>query len=497
VNFVPCDPPGAECATVELPLGSAGQTIGVAVARLPAPVQPARGQVWFVTGGPGDSGVADLANVANFFELASDLDLYTFDPRGTGGTHPLTCPEQQDPESPDGVDIVGDEWPPCAAAIGESEADWLPWFTTTTTAGDLVALTDQFATPDGVVYWWGLSYGTFLVQRALALAPARPTAVILDGLVPADWSFVEFDGGFDQVARAFLRACGEDPACAGHFDAPPEAFAETVLADLDDGHCARLGLDAATARLLTGVLLQVGEPYASAVPSVWSRLGRCSGRDKRAFVHLFDALFPEDGGGRFEEKSSHSPVLQRHISYADLWEPTVPSAAALQDQVDRSVSSTAITLRFAELDQDWPVVPGPDPLDDGFPATTVPILALAGGYDPTMPVDRLAPMAAWVEGAGGELIVVPNAHHVTLNHGDCPASLYRQFLAAPVAPDAGCVAEMPPIDWDGDPEFNEALWGTDDRWGDRAGACSTALGGASVWPLVAAAGLRRVRSPPR
>jgi pimeloyl-ACP methyl ester carboxylesterase len=501
VTWTPCDlEPGdaaADCATLAVPLDADdpdGPTLDIALKRIPAAVQPARGQLWFVTGGPGDAGTDDLAHLAGFDAIAADLDVVTLDHRGVGGSTRLGCPDQEAADSPDGYEITADEWPACAAYVGTEYAGFLPYVTVTAAAGDLVRATDAVAGPDDVVIWWGVSYGTFLVERALHLAPDRPDGVIVDGLVPPDWSFVEFDAGLDLTAHRLLDACGDDPGCAAHFDPDPLAVAERALEP--GGRCEKLGLDPATSRLLAGVLEMPGVPYATLVPSMWARMDRCDHRDRRAFVHLFDRLFPEDGGG-LGEKPGHSPVLQRHIAYAELWDADA-DPAVLHAALDDVIATTAVSASFADGYASWPLIPPDDPRDGEFPPTDVPVLALHGGLDPTMPIERIAGFDGWLTGPSQQVVRVPLAQHVTFNAGDCPQGIYAQFLADPQAAlDTSCIAGMPALDWDGDDAFNEDIWGTTDRWNDGGCGCGTARGGGGLGMVGAGlvvVGTRRART---
>ena len=89
----------AECATVTLLLAHDlpdGDTIGVAAGRIMSAQTGAgaRTQIWYVPGGPGDSGIETLGRLhAVFGDLG--VDIYTLDPRGVGGTAVLRCPEQE------------------------------------------------------------------------------------------------------------------------------------------------------------------------------------------------------------------------------------------------------------------------------------------------------------------------------------------------------------------------------------------------------------------
>lgn len=128
------------------------------------------------------------------------------------------------------------------------------------------------------------------------------------------------------------------------------------------------------------------------------------------------------------------------------------------------------------------------------------MLVLHGGFDPTMPLSRARDRAQWLEGALQHFVEVPEAHHVTLNHGDCPASLYAGFLADPSAPlDTSCVATMPRLGFAARPEVDVEIWGVADRWG--MSGCTT--GGAPsllalpLLPLLLTVSRRRPDDSPR
>jgi alpha-beta hydrolase superfamily lysophospholipase len=131
-----------------------------------------------------------------------------------------------------------------------------------------------------------------------------------------------------------------------------------------------------------------------------------------------------------------------------------------------------VSASFAAHASDWPVIPPHDATWGRWPTTDVPVLALHGGYDATMPAARVAGFAEWLVRPHQRLVIVPLAEHVTLNRGACPRSLYRQFLADPTAElDTSCLADLPDYDWDGESTFNRQIWGNEDRWGDaRRGA---------------------------
>lgn len=496
----PCEPSvtsEASCASLSVPLAIDAPNFGttsIALAKLPAQKQPARGQLWFVTGGPGDSGIDDLESIIGLHDVVLDLDIMTLDHRGTGRSGRLGCPTAEDPASAEGPDISPEEWPDCISYVADTYGEELQWLTVTSSAVDLILATETVVQEGQEVYWWGVSYGTYLVQRALYLTPNGPDGVILDGLVPIDWTFTEFDQGLDRTARRWLDACDEDLDCSSHFTSPVQDLAEETLLEIPE-RCERLGLDAKISRLLTGVVMMPGEPYAGLAPALWARLHRCAPRDRKAFIHLFEELFPEDGGG-LGERPGHSPVLQRHIAYADLWSDGA-DPAALRASLDDVISTTEVSASFAEHAADWPVIPASmllsgEAIPETWPETEVAVLALHGGFDPTMPIDRISGYADWLDAEHQQLVEIPLAEHVTLNKGDCPLSLYRQFLEDPKRPlDTSCVEGMAAYDWEGEASFNEAIFGTPDRFDDRHCGCQTTSRGWGWLPLAALLTRRR------
>ena len=461
--------PHAECAFVEMPLlhgSSDGRTIGVAVKRILASDESTR-QLWFLDGGPGDAGSASLERLATVL-ADPHLDVYTADHRGVGGTALLSCPDQQAPDSPDGSEITSVEWAVCMDHIRATRSD-LDGLTATETARDLGRLIEMTRESGKRVFVMGASYGTFLANRYLQLFPNQPDGVILDGIVPPDWSFVEFDAGLDRTGRRLLARCGRDPDCAAHLTPDPEIFAEEVLRKLRDGHCGQIGLTASLTRLILGISLMIDRIPLAYVPPLIERIGRCEWHDQMVLLHLFRVL---DG---LSEPASHSPVLQRHVALSELWREDAPPSDALERALDDYVMTTEVSASFSRTVDSWPTY-DPSPYDGAFADYDGPMLMMHGSMDPTMSVERLTELRSVFSSPNQTFAVVPDAGHVVVSDSECAQSIYLAFLDAPrLVPDTTCLSSAPRLDFAGNDSTSVALFGTADMWGDQVGVVRTFL----------------------
>lgn len=457
----------AECATIPVPLDHAnpsGPTLGLAIKRVPAAGTEAKA-IWFVDGGPGDAGRASIGKVAGVFAGDSGLAIYTFDHRGVGGSAPLECPEQRDPKSPDGAELTPKEWDPCVAHLKATRND-LAFIAVTQAARDLDLLVQRFRTPGVPVTVWGVSYGTFLTWEYLRVAAAAPDGVILDGIVPPDWSFAEFDAGLDRMGRRVIELCAADSACAARTRGDPAAMVRAAADSLVNGPCKKTGLTPDLYRLVQGNLLMAGDPIRRLIPVMAYRVERCLPRDRKAVLALFKNLF--ESGEVGEDPLKHNPIAQRHLALSGLWHDSDPSAETLQQAVDSALLTTAVSAAFARTRPGWPRAPGVTSRD--LPGYTGPLLMLHGELDPTMPPERLSALPAHFTGPAQLFAIVRGAGHVTINENPCVRSIYMAFLnAAAVKPDTTCLAGLKSPTLVADSATAKRVFGTADIWGDKPG----------------------------
>lgn len=479
----------AECRTVSLPLfheRPTGDTIGIAVMRIRSG-RPGASQLWFLDGGPGDAGRASLPRLADLLGDDPPIDYYTLDHRGVGGSARLDCPDQQAAGSSEGREVVDDEWIACMAWLREHRID-LPALTAYQSAHDVGTLIEQFREPDHSIFVMGVSYGSYLAQQYLHLFPDQPDAVILDGLVPPDWSFAEFDHNLEFAADRLLARCAGDSACAKYLGPDPEAFTREMLRKMSGGHC--LGLSSEMTQLVMGVMLMGGDPLRQLIPALVYRFDRCAFKDQTAIIWMFQNVF--ESGAFGSEPESHSQVLQRHVSMSEMWPAHPPTPDSLVRAVAEYLMTTNVSRNFADTYREWPRAASHVRKD--FPKFNGPMLLLHGGLDPTMPLERLEPMRQHFSAPQHTWAIFPDGPHVVVNDYPCAVDLYRAFLREPNSrPDTDCISDSPRLSFDPADDPTQFVFGTTDTWGDRETGWFKKVTLWAVWGVAALASVVALR----
>ncbi len=236
-DFVPCEDAaskpalaGSLCAIERVaadPSGLSGAPKGdfqLFVRKFPAAGQ-ARGQVWLVAGGPGESGASFYGLLPVLRKAFAGFDLLVPDHRGTGFSTRL-CPDEEAAASPGGTALAGAEWASCFRRLNENPA-YARQFSQTNAAHDLKRLIANNP-GQGQTWVYGVSYGTQLVLRTLALGAANIDGVVLDSLVPlqddANADLSRRSLTTDAAGRKLLAWCDGYDYCHAQLGEPAEAL---------------------------------------------------------------------------------------------------------------------------------------------------------------------------------------------------------------------------------------------------------------------------------
>ncbi|WP_433466189.1 alpha/beta hydrolase [Spirillospora sp. CA-128828] len=225
----------AECATLRLPIDWArpdGPTFGLAIARRKALDPGARvGTLVFGPGGPGDSGVQRVTKLKGGIDRFSDrlrerFDIVSFDPRGIGASHPVTCSADLVKAGPSPMIKSAEEFQATLVHNARLRADCRertgPLYDhadTLSTVRDVDAI--RAALGEQKLTFHGSSYGTLLGEMYAETYPKRVRAMVLESVddhsVPDARRFLTSElaaaqDSFDQ----FVAWCGRTSDCALH-----------------------------------------------------------------------------------------------------------------------------------------------------------------------------------------------------------------------------------------------------------------------------------------
>jgi pimeloyl-ACP methyl ester carboxylesterase len=412
---------GAECARFETPLDRAEPGLGSAelfVRRFPA-AGASRGQAWLVAGGPGESGASFYPLLATFRAAFPGYDLIIPDHRGTGLSTRL-CPAEEAPGSPGGTALQGAEWGACFPALAAPRAKA---FTITNAARDLTALMDRYGanTP---TYLYGVSYGTQLVLRTLAVSPPRRLdGVILDSLVPPETTHT-FDLSrrsfvVDAVGRKVLAQCDADAACRARLGGDALGAYRAAIADPK----AAALVPGAKPKLFFGALLDVPALRARIPDLVAALRAGDPGPLARAEADLeaFGAPF-----AAYPQSPSSIPLVSLISASENNARPALTRADVEAEAADLLFVSS-LPGQLVGADAAYPR----DAFFGKLPARFPPTLVLHGDLDPKTPYAGAVLQVRALDAAGPIALstVTGGPHFLALTAPDCFVAAAKAFAA--------------------------------------------------------------------
>ncbi|MEZ0314246.1 MAG: alpha/beta fold hydrolase [Myxococcota bacterium] len=357
--------------------------------------------VFFIPGGPGQSGFAAFAQVAGAFApVRRHRDIVIIEPRGVGESQPLTCstPLPDDLRAPDALSRLRT----CAVELRDR-----PSFINTTAAVRDIEMV-RGALGYQTINLYGASYGT---RVALQVAKARPDfvrALVLDGVIAPETSL-----GVEQ-ARATQRAFDAVAKRAGGFR-PKLALDGTRVAVRHPvtGEPTHVELDD---RLLQDTLRMM--LYQSELTALIPRVLAEAGRGNLVPLATQAAL------ARASVEGAVNPLVYLSVVCAE----DIPYLPPEHRDEGLFVSRVAELIEACKV---WPVTKADAALKQPV-VTDTPMFLLSGSADPVTPPSEAEKVAAHATHA--HHLVLADQGHIGVVRG-CVPRLVADFIDDPAATD--------------------------------------------------------------
>jgi pimeloyl-ACP methyl ester carboxylesterase len=438
-----CRLPGVDvavrCGTHEVwedRAAKAGRRIKLRIAVIPARLRAREADpIVVLAGGPGQGAVSLASQVMPLFQRLNDArDVVLIDQRGTGGSNPLDCDEDDDQSL---QSMFEDALPRKVVqrCLETLDADASKYLTSIAVEDYDEALT---ALGYSSVNLWGGSYGTRMALEFLRRHGARVRSVVLDGVAPPGMKLpLSFVADGDAALERLLADCDADPRCSQLYPAlratigqvRGELARQPVRAEIQDPRTGeRETIDVNENVFLSGIFrpLYVAE-LASLLPYGIASAARGD----------FNPLLAQNL--EFADDISENLSIGMHLSVIcaeDVPRITREDLERLKD----SFFGRALVDDFLTACEAWPK--GRLPRDFYDPVRSdVPVLILSGGIDPATPPRHAQQVARTLTHA--RHFVAPRVGHGVSLHG-CAPRLIETFVKAPAAPlDGRCLERIP------------------------------------------------------
>ncbi|MEY2932842.1 MAG: hypothetical protein RL033_3591 [Pseudomonadota bacterium] len=411
-----------------------GRRLELKLAVVPAlATRPEPDPLFVLVGGPGQAATEGGAQIAEALrDVQRRRDIVLVDQRGTGGSHPLDC--EQDEEGIEQrfaprLDLAKTR--DCRAALDADPAQ----YTTHIAMADLDDVRGALGYER--INLWGGSYGTRAALVYLRQYPQRVRSLVLDGLAPFALElplFVARDG--QRALDLLLQDCAKDADCSRTF---PDAKAQLQALLTRLGQAPELlQLEHPRTGRVTSVRIE-REGLAAAlvnllyVPSLASLLPlaveRAQQRDFRAWVASVEAF-------------SSAVQLSTGMFLSVVCAEDLPriSTADVERETAGTFLGSGWLSRLREQCEVWNVPELPEAHFEPI-GGAVPSLLLSGNLDPVTPprwgelvAERLTP---------SRHIVVPGGGHGVSTMG-CMPRLIKEFLDTldPAKLDVECLQRL-------------------------------------------------------
>jgi len=436
-----------ECAWLVVPEmrgRPAGPTVRLAVAVVRAK-NPTTTPLVMLHGGPGLSGLRIFMPFAASSEVARKRDMVIYDQRGAGYSEPKLCPDYGAVDDSarrlrtfaerEKLSDANDR--ACVASLRAHGIDPAA-YNTLASARDLIDLRKALGYPLWDVF--STSYGARLAQEAMRQDPRGIRSVVMASPVtlgPA--RYAEIALSIQRAIERVWKECAAQASCNAAFPNVSGDF--YALYDELSKNPLRVPVKRDSS-VVDSVWID-GRSFLSTIRNdILGRPGRLARlpllvnelrRGDRARATEMLASYAPSGGPTNQQVLIH--LVTCYDTYGPAFRAARDSANALAHPAFRGEQLNDCPIwqtRFADPSEHKPV------------RSDIPTLILSGRFDDRTPTEQARRIAATLSHA--YLYEFPNEAHDPARPAACHMSILMQFFENPFrAPDASCIAAIPPI----------------------------------------------------
>jgi pimeloyl-ACP methyl ester carboxylesterase len=426
-----------------------GEKFSIAMIRVRSKQQHDRiGSLLINPGGPGGSGI-ELAVGLSFgpalgglpTEITSRFDVIGFDPRGVGRSNPIECIPAADQDAnfsavPDPVSQADFDAAVAlnrkiATECGQKYGAELPFFSTEQAARDIDALRDAVGDPK--LSYLGFSYGTLLGATYAQLFPTKIRAMVLDGAVDAEQSYVQSSEtqakGFERAFANFSAWCKSTPN-----DCPIAPDARKAVTDALS-KAATTPVPGADGRKATPGWIFLGVVSSLYTKAGWQLLANALANlqqgDAKGIFSLADQYAERDAQGHYSNLFDANLAVNCADTNAA---PSVADVRKLQGEWRQKYPLFGGYLAVGMLSCTfWPGKRDPYPTG---PATGAPPIVVVGTTgDPATPYENTADLAGML--GVGHVLTSEGEGHTAYPSTTCIVSAVDKYLLDLTVPQEG------------------------------------------------------------
>jgi pimeloyl-ACP methyl ester carboxylesterase len=446
-----------QCAKLTVPLDYASPSTGtilISVLRLRASNPTSRiGSLVINPGGPGGSGV-DFARAARSVIDASvreRYDIVGFDPRGVGGSAPVTCLDDKQtdafiaadgtPSTPAQVQVIDDLAKQFAAACAKNSPRIYGHIGTRDAARDVDVL--RAALGDQKLYWLGFSYGTLLGATYADLFPTRIARMVLDGAIDPSLSNVELihgqAKGFEVALHRFVQDCDKQSDCP--LPQGEQAGVDRIQQFFDSLDTAPLTTSdprrpLTQAMAMNAVLSYLYFPAYGDWDALRVGLQGAFDGDGSTLLSMLDERISRNEAGHYTDNSNAALYAVSALDRPD--RPTAAQSQVLADQWSKEAPVFGAFSAWGVLPYQYWTVPANDPPHEIHAPGSPKILVVGTTYDPATPYPWAQALAKQL--SQGVLLTHVGDGHTGYGKGSqCTDSAVDRYLLTGVTPPVGTV----------------------------------------------------------